>query len=289
MPMFNPSPRDMAMLTVARWEGPYGDHPNDPMNWVNGQLIGTGWGVTPPVLARHRGVNVATLTRADMQSVTIEEAGDIAKTMFYDNEIDEIRWNAAACVVMDFGWGAGVGQAVKSCERDFLHINNPDNFFDPASSAVWAARCDRENVRTMEAGFTDVCERFYDMICERNPSLAVFRQGWHNRRVWTSFAGKTEWAAVWEGDLTVEQAIANVRHLTPSTLPKRVLSKGMIGKDVVKLQEALIKEMPTLNIRADGIFGDRTDAAVRAFQTAHPPLQVDGWVGNATRKALGLI
>lgn len=45
------------------------------------------------------------------------------------------------------------------------------------------------------------------------------------------------------------------------------------------------KSLNTLKIAVldvDGIVGPATKAAVRLFQTAHPPLDVDGWAGTQT-------
>jgi putative chitinase len=67
----------------------------------------------------------------------------------------------------------------------------------------------------------------------------------------------------------------------------RLLMQGMRGDDVAEAQSALGRR-GVYRGRVDGIFGGMTDEAVRAFQAQHPPLDVDGKVGAATRRALGI-
>jgi hypothetical protein len=55
---------------------------------------------------------------------------------------------------------------------------------------------------------------------------------------------------------------------------------NMRGEDVKKLQEALNKHLP-MKLDADGIFGNKTDASVRSFQTLKG-IYVDGLVGSQT-------
>ena len=57
------------------------------------------------------------------------------------------------------------------------------------------------------------------------------------------------------------------------------LRKGDTGPAVVRLQELLPKEI-------DGIYGSTTEALVKSFQRANPPLAIDGVVGEATWAAL---
>lgn len=59
-----------------------------------------------------------------------------------------------------------------------------------------------------------------------------------------------------------------------------LLKKGDKGENVKILQKAL-------GVNADGVFGSRTESAVKSFQKANG-LYVDGLVGNATQKALGI-
>ena len=72
--------------------------------------------------------------------------------------------------------------------------------------------------------------------------------------------------------------------LTPSS-SKPTLKKGSVGPDVTKLQQALNSKGFTLTV--DGEFGPNTETAVKQFQQASN-LEVDGIVGPATWRALGL-
>jgi hypothetical protein len=66
----------------------------------------------------------------------------------------------------------------------------------------------------------------------------------------------------------------------------RVIRRGSTGAAVVALQEALNREGADPPLVADGIFGVRTEVAVRAFQASHG-LAADGIVGPLTLRELG--
>ena len=66
------------------------------------------------------------------------------------------------------------------------------------------------------------------------------------------------------------------------------LKRGSRGRDVVALQNALnSKTRPSPRLVADGIFGSKTDAAVRAYQVQEG-LAMDGIAGPVTKRSLGL-
>lgn len=76
------------------------------------------------------------------------------------------------------------------------------------------------------------------------------------------------------GPKTLQQLTLRVLHLT---------RPPMVGADVAKLQDLLTRQGFTL--KTDGVFGQRTQAAVESFQ-ADVGLRVDGVVGPKTRQIL---
>ncbi|MCK6257427.1 L,D-transpeptidase family protein [Fictibacillus sp. KIGAM418] len=85
-------------------------------------------------------------------------------------------------------------------------------------------------------------------------------------------------------------SIAAANGLNPSSLPANSsgnLKLGSKGTEVKELQRTLTnKGYSTKGI--DGIFGKNTDSAVRKYQKANK-LKVDGIVGPATKKRLGML
>lgn len=69
---------------------------------------------------------------------------------------------------------------------------------------------------------------------------------------------------------------------------RRLLLKGMEGEDVRDVQRKLNARLVYYEekLAEDGIFGDRTDAAVRAFQNRNHLNKIDGKVGDETWDAL---
>jgi hypothetical protein len=65
----------------------------------------------------------------------------------------------------------------------------------------------------------------------------------------------------------------------------KFMKKGSTGDEVTELQK-LLQSLGLYWGKIDGKFGPLTEAAVKAFQMAHPPLKVDGIVGPLTRAVL---
>lgn len=101
-------------------EGGYTDNPNDSGNWTSGkvgvgQLIGTKYGISAPVLSSTL-KRVATLF--DMQSLSHEAAKSIRKKLYWDKvKGDEIKSQEMANSIYDSAINMGVGTAIKLAQR----------------------------------------------------------------------------------------------------------------------------------------------------------------------------
>lgn len=278
-----PSPLDCFRVNIARWEGMYQAMPGDPGNWIGGRLVGTMRGVTPAVLAAHRRIPAGEITADTMRSVTLTEAAEIGLRRFYTGTgLDRLEWGPATDALVDFGWGSGPGQAVKSCER-VLGINAPDFKVGDDTVRLWAEAVAREGWQGWTRAICRMRQDFYDLICRLNGDLQQFRAGWRNRADW--MLPGTEWWAHWQ-DGDTDSAVHVADAMISQPLPARLLSLGSQGADVAELQRTLNEKADAL-LDVDGIFGSTTMLAVRHFQQARH-LDIDGWVGPATRAALGL-
>jgi lysozyme family protein len=184
------APLDFLKAVIARWEGGYESYADDLGNWVttpDGRRIdiGTMRGVTPAALAAHRGVPACTLTAADMQAVTLEEAADIGLVHYYQEpHFDQFTWGPATAALLDFGWGAGPGQAARSIQR--LIGVTPDGAVGPATIAAYNHWIGTQGWDAATQAVHDMRAAFYRYLAESNPADQRFLDGWLNRDDWAS-------------------------------------------------------------------------------------------------------
>lgn len=192
------TPKDEIARAIVRWEGLFQAQPQDAGNYVNGRLVGTMRGVTPAVLAAHRGVPAVTITEADMRSVTLEEAAEIGETRFYKGTgLDMLPWGPTTAALVDVGWGSGPRQAVLFAQR--LSGAVADGVVGPdtvAKYSNWVRDVGwEEATRAVNRMRRDFCA----LIISRNPQWEIYRQGWNNRADWMLPGG--EWWAAWAAAL----------------------------------------------------------------------------------------
>lgn len=182
---------------IARWEGGLSLDPKDPGNYQlgargKGALVGSNHGVTPPALARHRGVSASSITKADMAALTIDEAADIAAEHYFRAPgFDRLPWNRVTASIVDMGWGAGPAQAVKLLQR-MIGVAD-DGKLGPNTIAAYKL--------WLECGpaaeWAMVRNAFYDRIIQADAEKAKYRNGWRNRTRYFTADDKEGWFARW--------------------------------------------------------------------------------------------
>lgn len=193
-----PTPKEEISRAIVRWEGLFQNQPQDAGNYANGRLVGTMRGVTPAVLAAHRGVPAVTITEADMRSVTLDEAADIGETRFYKGTgLDQLAWGPATAALVDVGWGSGPRQAVLFAQR--LAGATDDGVVGPATVAAYAAWVNRVGWEEATRAVNTMRRAFYALIINRNPAWEAYRKGWNNRADW--MLPGTDWWMDWAADM----------------------------------------------------------------------------------------
>lgn len=190
------TPHEFAKDFIFRWEDGKQTDPakthsmdrDDSGNWSSGRidvgsLIGSQHGVTPAVLAAHRKVRAAEITREVMRALSLDEAATIALKRFYEGpNLDRLRWNAATMSIFDMGWGTGPVQAIKLLQR-MVDAPIVDGVLTPFGETErrYNALCDKQPVEFISGAWWAVRDAFYDLIIEQNPVKAKYARGWDNR------------------------------------------------------------------------------------------------------------
>lgn len=183
-----------------RWEGKMSRDPNDNGNWFlhgasqqkkgQGVLVGSNIGVTGAVLAAYRGKT--TMTMAEMERLTPNEAKDIALKLFFrDVGLNKLAWNPVTASIMDFGWGAGPVRAIRLLQ-DVLDVN-VDGKIGPATAAAYGDKCDRKGLEFMAGVWWAMREEYYEALVERRPSDGMYLKGWDNRSDYFTPGHKEGW------------------------------------------------------------------------------------------------
>lgn len=246
-----PTPKEEIARAIVRWEGLFQAQPQDAGNYVNGRLVGTMRGVTPAVLAAHRGVPAVTITEADMRSVTLEEAAEIGETRFYRGTgLDLLPWGPATAALVDVGWGSGPRQAVLFAQR--LSGAAADGRVGPETVARYGNWVRDVGWEEATRAVNRMRREFYALIISRNPQWEVYRQGWNNRADWMLPGG--EWWKPWADAMPV--------------LPQHVVLGGAIKPEPVAPAPKPARKSRTLKAAATAVAGGVTTLADKAADGA---------------------
>lgn len=190
-----PTPRQELADAIERFEGGYQDHWTDLINIVNGKMVGTMRGVSPPALAKHRKVPIESLTPEIMKTVTADEAADIGEDhYYYGTGLDRLVWGPATAALIDIGWGSGPRQAIIFAQR-FAGVE-ADGIVGPVTIQAYKNKVAEVGWSAATMHILGQRKVFYDLIIQRHPAWEVYRRGWHRRADWFS-PGNPEWWGKW--------------------------------------------------------------------------------------------
>lgn len=182
------SPEDYVSTTLMAHEGKLSVDTKDRGNWFNGQLVGSKYGITGAALAKYRGVK--SITAQQMAALTKAEAIQIALADYYHGpKIDELEWNAVTCSVLDMGYNAGPGTAIKLLQR-MIGVNN-DGGIGPFTDRAYSEYIEDHGVVKAAEAYCDARLSYYDAIIRARPANAKYRNGWKARA--QSFTSSSPW------------------------------------------------------------------------------------------------
>lgn len=249
---------DRALQFVLVHEGGFANHPKDPGG-------ATMKGVTLETFRRHFG---AGKTVNDLKNITQDQLSLVYRTGYWDKcKCDQLP-AGVDYAVFDVAVNSGPGRAAK-----FLQ------------SAVGAVQDGAIGPGTLEKVGTQEPPSIINSLCDHRlaflrglETFPTFGAGWTKR-----VAGVRQQALdMARGSSNTGAAVINTgAEETVPNLDFDIVRQGSEGAWVVKLQKAL-------EIEADGKFGPKTEAALKAFQERHG-LEPDGIAGRNTYRALGLI
>lgn len=181
-------PEDFIRGYIQTHEGGLSLDKADTGNWHHGALVGSNYGVTGDVLARHRGV--PAVTAKDMAALTLDEAVTIGVEMFYRApHFDLLPWNEVTASVLDMAWGAGPGQAAKLLQRMIGAVD--DGQVGRGTASAYTQFLGTMPIEKVAAKWAEVRNAFYDRIIVSHPTNIKYRNGWRNRTA--SFLPGTPW------------------------------------------------------------------------------------------------
>ena len=211
-------------------------------------------GVTLAVFRRHYG---ADQTKQNLHDITDEQLQNIYKTGYWDKcKCDDLP-PGVDYAVFDAAVNSGPGRSAKWLQAAVGAAQ------DGAIGPNTLGKIDQNDPINVTNNMCDQRLRFLKSLS----NWKTFGKGW-GRRVEGVRATATVMAGGALPEVEVEEPFETTRN-------------GSKGEWVKRLQGAL-------GISADGVFGNQTESALKAWQDDHG-LEVDGIAGRNTYRVLGLI
>jgi lysozyme family protein len=249
---------DRALQFVLVHEGGFADHPKDPGG-------ATMKGVTLETFRRHFGADKSV---NDLRNITPEQLACVYRTGYWDKCSCDQLPGGVDYAVFDLAVNSGPGRAAKFLQSAIGAVQD---------GAIGPATLDKVGAREPPSIINSICDQRLSFL-QHLETFSTFGAGWTKR------VGSVRQQALDMVRGVFSTGSAGLDTGSADVVPNLdfdIVRLGSEGAWVIKLQKALA-------IEADGKFGPRTEAALKAFQEAHG-LEADGIAGRNTYRVLGLI
>jgi len=166
---------DVIQRFVAKWEGGYSDHPNDPGGPTN-------YGICLRYL-KEQGVEIGDLDgdgdidAMDIRAMTPRQAAYIMKREWWDKDVSILDYDHPRCAMVVYDTSINMGKNYgKKLMQKALGVSE-DGIWGPIT---WKAIQKCRDYTTAKL-MCEIRKDRYAYLAERNPKLAVFLDGWNNR------------------------------------------------------------------------------------------------------------
>lgn len=168
---------EKAVIHVFEKEGGYTDGISGASRFDRGGA--TNWGITLDTLKVAR--NNYTLTARDVQSLTLGEARDIYRALYWDPLKLDLCENEMLCVLL---FDQAVNRGVGACARDIQHTLNALGYrlaVDGDIGPKTMQALNRTDPTAFAVEFISQAQDSYVNIVVKRPDQLVFLRGWINR------------------------------------------------------------------------------------------------------------
>ena len=150
---------------IKKWEGGYVNHPLDKGGPTN-------MGITFNTFRHFHPHAVVD----DLKNMTEDQWLGLFVEGYWDPWLaDDIRNQSVANILVDWGWASGVRTAIRQAQR-LLGVK-----VDGVVGRETLAAINNTNQQELFNDIKAARLRFVEAIIERDPSQAIFRNGWRNR------------------------------------------------------------------------------------------------------------